>query len=71
MEPRCTAPDPVEGSPYPQSSARSERRAQQQVGDLWWPFYVMAEEKVFSREYLYEKVELNPELDPMIFERPE
>ncbi len=42
-----------------------------QVGDLWWPFYVMAEEKVFSREYLYEKVELNPELDPKIFERPE
>ena len=42
-----------------------------QIGDLWWPFYVMAEEKVFSREYLYEKVELNPELDPKLFERPE
>ncbi len=42
-----------------------------QIGDVWWPFYVMAEEKVFSREYLYEKVELEVELDPNIFERKE
>jgi len=42
-----------------------------EVAGVQVPFYVMAEEKIFAREYLYEKAEANVEVEKTVFESPD
>ena len=40
-------------------------------GGVMVPFWVYIEEKIMTREYIFERAEVNPELDPALFVAPE
>jgi hypothetical protein len=42
-----------------------------EVGGVQMPYYVLVEERLFSREYLFDSIEVNVEIDQALFTQPE